>query len=205
MRLYTPPTLTTRPSPVTVTTTLHNSSRTSLTPPRVSINNSNSFRQYISRAALVKPIRGKELFARAIRRIIGQIHDKKQRANSEQQIFSTLEETMSIFQELTFMKCMQLKKRLLDTNYERWTIEFARQGGLHALLTYLEHVTSKGLSLVDAILVNEVLQYLRAMMNITELFEHIASSPQYIDSIAKGCRRSSSGVDEKCACSVSLF
>lgn len=204
MRLYTPTTLTPRPS--AVISTLQNSTvnpvRTSLAPTRVSISNSTSFRQYISRAALVKPIRGKELFVRSIRRIIEQIHDKKQRTNNDQQIFSTLEETMSIFQELTFMKCMQLKKRLLDTNYQRWTIEFAREGGLHALLTYLEHVTSQGLSLVDAILVNEVLQCLRAMMNITELFEHIAASPQYIDSIAKGSARSSTWSDEQCACSL---
>jgi hypothetical protein len=84
------------------------------------------------------------------------------------------------------MKCVLLKKKLLDSNNRTWTIEFAQQGGLHALLSYLEQISNKNLSLVDAILIKETLQCLRAMMNISELFEHIASNPQYIDSIAKG-------------------
>jgi hypothetical protein len=145
-----------------------------------------SFREYISRQAVAKPIRGRELFIRSIRRTIEQIRDRKQRANNDQQLFSTFEEAISIFNDLTFVKCMLLKKKLLDSNNRTWTIEFARQGGLYALLSYLEQISNKNLSLVGAILVKEILQCLRAMMNISELFEHIASNPQYIDSIAKG-------------------
>ena len=186
-RVYTPPTLTPRQSPVV---TLQNSSSTllknSLTPPRSSLYRPESFRQYISRQAVIKPIGGRELFIRSIRRIIDQIRNKKQRAQEDQQLFSTFEDAIAIFNELTFMKCVLLKKKLLDSNNRTWTIEFAQEGGLYALLSYLEQVTNKGLSLVDAILVNETLQCLRAMMNISELFEHIASNPQYIDSIAKG-------------------
>ena len=128
----------------------------------------------------------RELFVRSIRRVLEHIRHKKQRAKDDQHLFATFEEAISIFTELTFMKCVLLKKRLLDVNYRSWTIEFAQQGGLHALLSYLEQIANKNLSLVDAILVNETLQCLRAMMNISELFEHIASNPQYIDSIAKG-------------------
>jgi hypothetical protein len=190
-RVYTPPTLKPRSSPVV--TTLQNSATTplknSLPPSKSSLYRPDSFRQYINRQTIIKPIRGRELFIRAIRRIIEQIRVKKQRAKNDQQLFSTLEEAISIFNDLTFMKCVLLKKKLLDSNNRTWTIEFAQEGGLHALLTYLEQVTNKGLSLVDAILVNETLQCLRAMMNISELFEHIASNPQYIDSIAKGTIR----------------
>jgi hypothetical protein len=187
-RLYTPPTLTSHNS-----TTLQNSSVPTLTNTSTSLRSSlsrpASFLQFISRHTSLKPLRGRELFIRAIRRIIEQIRKKKQRATTDQQLFSTFEEAISIFNELTFMKCVLLKKKLLDSNNRTWTIEFAQQGGLHALLSYLEQITSKGLSLVDAILVNETLQCLRAMMNISELFEHIASSPQYVDSMAKGKRR----------------
>ena len=144
----------------------------------------------------MKPIRGRELFVRSIRRTIEQIRDRKQRAQNDQDIFSTVEEAIGIFNDLTFMKSVLLKKKLLDENSRAWTVEFAREGGLHALLTYLEHVTSRGLSLVDAILVNEALQCLRAMMNISELFEHIASTPQYIDSIAKGNAQCQSSASE---------
>jgi hypothetical protein len=187
-RFYTPPTLTPRPSPDS--TTLQNSSTTLLkntsTPLRSSLYRPDSFRQYVSRQSIPKPIRGRELFLRSIRRIIEQIRVKKQRLQNDQQLFSTFEEAISIFTELTFMKCVLLKKKLLDSNNRQWTIEFAQKGGLQALLSYLEQITNKSLSLVDAILMNETLQCLRAMMNISELFEHIASNPQYIDSIAKG-------------------
>ena len=134
----------------------------------------------------MKPVRGRELFVRSVRRTIEQIRDRKQRARHDQDLLSTVDEAIGIFNDLTFMKSILLKKKLLDENQRAWTVEFAREGGLHALLTYLEFVTGRGLSLVDAILVNEALQCLRAMMNISELFEHIASTPQYIDSIAKG-------------------
>jgi len=190
-RLYAPPILTPRQSPDS--TILQNSSPTGLINSSIILKSSlyrpDSFREYISRQTISKPIRGRELFIRSIRRIIEQIRDKKQRIQNDQQLFSTFEETISIFNELTFMKCVLLKKRLLDSNNRLWTIEFAQQGGLHALLSYLEQITNKGLSLVDAILVNETLQCLRAMMNISELFEHIASNSQYIDSIAKGMRK----------------
>ncbi len=184
-RVYAPPTLTPRPSPDSKksTTVLVNNSpilqKSSLYRP-------DSFRDYISRQSIPKPIRGRELFIRSIRRIIEQIRNKKERTKNDQQLFSTFEEAISIFNELTFMKCVLLKKKLLDSTNRAWTIEFAQQGGLHALLSYLEQISNKNLSLVDAILIKETLQCLRAMMNISELFEHIASNPQYIDSIAKG-------------------
>ncbi|CAF0774445.1 unnamed protein product [Adineta steineri] len=187
-RVYIPPALS--PKPALNTTTLLNSSitpstKTSLAPPRSSIYRPDSFREYIQRQTVIKPVRGRELFIRSARRIIEQSRDKKQRLTNDQQKFSTYEEAISIFNDLTFMKCVLLKKKLSDSNNRTWTIEFAEQGGLHALLTYLEQITTKGLSLVDAILVNETLQCLRAMMNISELFEHIASNPQYVDSITK--------------------
>ncbi|CAF4885695.1 unnamed protein product [Rotaria sp. Silwood1] len=185
-QVYTPPTLTPRQPPVV--TNLLNSSITSpknsLTPLRLSYR-PDSFRHFISQQAIIKPIRGRDLFIRSIRRIIEQIRDKKQRIKNDQQLFSTYEEAISIFNDLTFMKCVLLKKKLLDSNNRTWTIEFAREGGLHTLLSYLEQITHKNLSLVDAILINETIQCLRAMMNISELFEHIASNPQYIDSLAK--------------------
>ncbi|CAF0948549.1 unnamed protein product [Rotaria sp. Silwood1] len=185
-QVYTPPTLTPRQPPV-VTNLLNSSitsSKNSLTPLRLSYR-PDSFRHFISQQAIIKPIRGRELFIRSIRRIIEQIRDKKQRIKNDQQLFSTYEEAISIFNDLTFMKCVLLKKKLLDSNNRTWTIEFAREGGLHTLLSYLEQITHKNLSLVDAILINETIQCLRAMMNISELFEHIASNPQYIDSLAK--------------------
>jgi len=188
-RLYVPPSVTSHQS--SSSTSLQNSSTTltnSSTQLRSSLYRPDSFRQYISRQTILKPIRGRDLFIRSIRRIIEQIHAKKQRAKNDQQLFSTYEEAISIFNELTFMKCVLLKKKLLDSNNRTWTIEFAQQGGLQALLSYLEQITTKVLSLVDAILVNETLQCLRAMMNISELFEHIASNPQYVDSIAKGVK-----------------
>jgi hypothetical protein len=188
-RLYVPPPVTSHQS--SGSTSLQNSSTTltnSSTQLRSSLYRPDSFRQYISRQTILKPIRGRDLFIRSIRRIIEQIHAKKQRAKNDQQLFSTYEEAISIFNELTFMKCVLLKKKLLDSNNRTWTIEFAQQGGLQALLSYLEQITTKVLSLVDAILVNETLQCLRAMMNISELFEHIASNPQYVDSIAKGVK-----------------
>ncbi|CAF0749120.1 unnamed protein product [Rotaria sordida] len=185
-QIYTSPTL--APHQPTVLTNLLNSSITSsknsIIPPRLSFH-PDSFRHYISQQIILKPIRGRELFIRSIRRIIEQIRDKNQRTKNDQQLFSTYEEAINIFNDLTFMKCILFKKKLLDSNNRAWTIEFARQGGLHTLLAYLEQIIHKGLSLVDAILVNETLQCLRAMMNINELFEHIASNPQYIDSIAK--------------------
>ncbi|CAF1232895.1 unnamed protein product [Adineta ricciae] len=189
-RVYSPPMLTPRSSPVAAVNLLNSSlvpmQKTSLAPPtQSSIFRTDSFRQYISRQAVHKAIRGRELFKRAIRRIIEQIHAKKQRLIEEEQLIATYDEALAIFSDMTFMKCVSLKKKLLDGNNRAWTIEFAREGGLHALLSYLEQITTRGLSLVDAILVNETLQCLRAMMNISELFEHIASNPQYIDSIAK--------------------
>jgi hypothetical protein len=186
-RLYTPTIITPQQSPDS--TSLKNSFTTplgnSLAPPRSSYR-PDSFRQYLNQQTIIKPVRGRELFNRAIHRIIEQLRDKKQRITNDQQLFSTFEDAISIFNDLTFMKSVLLKKKLLDSNNRTWTIEFAREGGLHALLSYLEQITTRGLSLVDAILVNETLQCLRAMMNISELFEHIASNPQYIDSVAKG-------------------
>ncbi|CAF2466390.1 unnamed protein product [Rotaria sp. Silwood2] len=186
-QIYAPPTLAPKQPPVV--TNLLNSSITSpnnsIMPMRLSYR-PNSFRHYISQQPIIiKPIRGRELFIRSIRRIIEQIREKKQRMQNDQQLFSTYKEAINIFHDLTFMKCVLLKKKLLDSNNRTWTIEFAREGGLHTLLSYLEHTTQKILSLVDAILINEILQCLRAMMNISELFEHIASNPQYIDLIAK--------------------
>lgn len=187
-RIYVLPTV--KPKEPETSKTLLNTSTTSSTKPSLvspgSFFHRDTFQQYLNQQALVKPIRGRELFIRSIHRIIEQIRDKKQRLKNDQQLFSTYEEAIGVFNDLTFMKCVLLKKKLLDSNNRAWTIEFSRQGGLHALLTYLEQVTSKGLSLVEAILVNEILQCLRAMMNISELFEHIASNPQYIDSVAKG-------------------
>ena len=189
-RLYAPPVLTPKQSPESTkpqdspTNVLKNTS----TPLRSSLFRPDSFRLYLNRQGPVKPVRGRELFVRSIHRIIEQIRAKKQRSKTDQNLFSTFEEAISIFGELTFMKCVLLKKKLLDSNNRAWTIEFAKEGGLHALLSYLEQITKKGLSLVEAILINETLQCLRAMMNISELFEHIASNPQYIDSIAKGKR-----------------
>ena len=184
-RVYAPPVITPRPSPDSQKTT------------HILVNNSpinqkslssrhDSFRQYISRQVVAKPIRGRELFIRSIRRVIEQIRDRKDRAKNDQQLFATFEEAINIFNELTFMKCVLLKKKLSDPNNRTWTIEFAERGGLQALLSYLEHISNKNLSLLDAILVKETLQCLRAMMNISELFEHVASNPHYVDSIAKG-------------------
>lgn len=186
MRLYKAPIVTARATPP-VQSRLENSMvTTNLVPIRTSMNNNfQSFRQYLNRANLIRPIRGKELFIRSIRRIIEQIQQRKKESAN----FATIEEAIAIFTELTFVKCMQLKKQLLDPQNRAWTIEFARQGGLQALLTYLEQVASKGLSLVDAILVNEALQCLRAMMNIGEIFEHIVEHSEYVDSIAKGKER----------------
>jgi hypothetical protein len=199
MRIYTPPTLTPRQSPVV--TTLQNSSisplRNSFTTPRTSLYRPDAYREFITRQTVQKAIRGRELFVRSIHRVIEQIRKKKERAKNDQQLFSTFEDAISIFSDLTFMKSVLLKKKLLDPNNQLWTIDFAKEGGLHALLTYLEQVTSKGLSLVDAILVNEILQCLRAMMNISELFEHIASNPQYVDSIAKSKSAVFNKFDEK--------
>ena len=184
-RVYVPPALTPRPSPESknssVVTLLN-----SFTPVKPSSYRPDSFRDYLAQQIVPKPIRGRELFVRSIRRILENIREKKQRTKYDQQIFATYEDAINIFQDLTFMKCVLLKKKLLDPKNQTWTIEFAQQGGLHTLLSYLQHVSKKNLSLVDAILVNETLQCLRAMMNIDELFEHIASNPQYIDSIAKG-------------------
>lgn len=184
-KVYVAPTLTPRPSPDaknSTTAALLNS----FTPIKPSSYRPESFRQYVAQQNVPKPIRGRELFIRSIRRILENIREKKQRAKQDQQIFATYEEAINIFQELNFMKCVLLKKKLLDLNHQKWTVEFARQGGLHAVLSYLQRASKTSLSLVDAILVNEVLQCLRAMMNIDELFEHIATNPQYIDSIAKG-------------------
>jgi hypothetical protein len=188
MRIYTPPKFNVRPSPVTseLQNSSFNPSKVNYLSSATSITNSNSFRQYISRTAAAKPIRGRELFVRSIHRIIEKIRTKKQNNIDETLFVSTLDDAIGIFHDLSFMKCMQLKKKLLDSTYRSWTIEFAREGGLHTLLTYLEKVVNKGLSLVDAILVNETLQCVRAMMNITELFEHISTNPKYIDSIARG-------------------
>lgn len=184
-RVYVPPPLTPRPSPDAknspVATLLN-----SFTPIKPSSFRPESFRQYIAQHNVPKPIRGRELFIRSIRRILENIREKKQRAKHDQQILSTFEEAINIFKDLNFMKCVLLKKKLLDPNHQTWTVEFARQGGLHTLLSYLQHISKTSLSLVDAILLNEVLQCLRAMMNIDELFEHIVSNPRYIDSIAKG-------------------
>ncbi|CAF3576102.1 unnamed protein product [Rotaria socialis] len=188
-QIYNPPAVASRQPPVS--NTLLNSSmspsRNSILPPRSSYR-PDSFGRYLNQQAFVKPIRGRALFSRSIHRIIEQIRDKKQRMKNDQQVFSTYEEAISIFSDLTFMKCVVLKKKLLDSNSRTWTIEFAREGGLHALLSYLEQTSNRGLTLVDAILINETLQCLRAMMNIGELFQHMASNLQYIDSVAKVLR-----------------
>lgn len=186
-RLYAPPTIGSRrpaESKQLENTSLTNLSNSS--PLRSMTYRPESFRDYIQRQTQTKPIRGRELFIRSIRRIIEQIRDKKQRLRDDQQLFSTYEEAINIFNDLTFMKCVLLKKKLLDSNNCQWTQEFAQQGGLQALLTYLEQIANKNLSLVDAILVNETLQCLKAMMNISELFEHIAANSKYVNSIAKG-------------------
>lgn len=191
-RLYVPPSI--KPSTSPNRNVLLNSStnflqNSSLAPARQSFYHPDSYRQYITRHTIAKKIRGSELFVRSIRRVIENIREINKRKLNDQQLFSTYEEAINVFQELTFMKCVILKKKLLDPNNREWTIEFAERGGLQELLTYLERMTTKTLSLVDAILVNEVLQCLRAMMNISDLFEHIASSPKYVDSIAKGMRK----------------
>ncbi|CAF0997782.1 unnamed protein product [Rotaria magnacalcarata] len=188
-QIYNPPTVASK-KPQASNTLLNSSmspSRNSILPPKSSYR-PDSFSRYLNQQAFVNPIRGRALFSRSIHRIIEQIRDKKQRMKNDQQLFSTYEDAISIFSDLTFMKCVLLKKKLLDSNSRTWTIEFARQGGLHALLCYLEQTSNRGLTLVDAILINETLQCLRAMMNISELFEHIASNPQYIDSVAKVLR-----------------
>lgn len=178
-----------RPKQEPVSTTLLNSSATSSTNSnsflRTSFYHPYSYRQYVSPQPIVKKIQGRELFIRSIRRIIEQIRDKKQRLLNDQQFLSNYEEAINLFNDLTFMKCVLLKKKLLDSNNRKWTIEFAHQGGLHALLACVEQLSKKSLSLVDAILINEILQCLRAMMNMSELFEHISTNAQYIDSIAK--------------------
>ncbi|CAF4572752.1 unnamed protein product, partial [Didymodactylos carnosus] len=76
-----------------------------------------------------------------------------------------------------------LKKKLMQNR--QWTIEFTRSGGLNALLDYINRTTAKILTLIDVILLNEALQCLRKLMNITEIFEHIANNDQYIDGIVK--------------------
>lgn len=184
MRIYKSPELTPRTTPPRQTKLENSTTKTSLAPSRTSMNNFQSYRQYITRANLIRPVRGKELFIRSVRRVIEQVQKKKKQSVD----FTTVEDAMAIFNDLSFVKCMQLKKQLLDYQQRSWTIEFARQGGLQTLLTYLEQAASKGLSLVDAILVNETLQCLRAMMNIEEIFGHIVNNPQYVDSIAKGKR-----------------
>lgn len=184
-RIYVAPPVKPRPSPDSKNSS--NSAQVKNSPPvKLSSNRPNFFRAQLTQQFIHKPIRGRELFVRSIRRVLENIHEKKQRAKHDQQVFATYEDAINIFQDLTFMKIVLLRKKLLDPKNQTWTIEFAQQGGLHTLLSYLQHVSKKNLSLVDAILVNETLQCLRAMMNIDELFEHIASNPQYIDSIAKG-------------------
>lgn len=171
-----------------VTTTLLNSSPIGLTAEgplsRTSIQHTQSFRKIFSRASAARPIRGKELFIRSARRIVEQIRSNREKSNNLNTLAS-YEDAIKIFDDLTFFKCIQLKKRLTDPSTKSWTIEFSRQGGLCALLNYIEKLAARGLSLVDAILVNEILQCLRAMMNIVELFEHILNNSKYVDSIVK--------------------
>lgn len=183
MRLYNPPTL--NPRPPAVTTKLENSLKATNSLSKTSIKQTSSYRQYISRAAVIKPIRGRELFIRSIRRVLEQIRTQKELKLKQTIDFSDFQQAISIFDDLTFMKCLQLKKQLVDRKFHAWTVEFAQQGGLQALLNYIERLTTRDLSLLDAILVNEILQCLRAMMNIGEIFEHIVESEKYVQSIAK--------------------
>ena len=83
------------------------------------------------------------------------------------------------------MKCVLLRKRLKDSNNRTRTIEFVRQGGLCALLSYLEQATNEDLSPVDGIPVSKTIQCIRTIMNIDELFQYIATGYQHIDSIVK--------------------
>ena len=144
-----------------------------------------SYQQYLSRAVLIPPIRGKELFIRSVRRVMEQIRAKKK----ESLTFTNIEDAVVIFYDLSLAKCTALKKKLLDHENRSWTVDFAQQGGLQALLTYLKEVADRNLSMTDAILASEALQCLRAMMNIEEIFEHIPDDPQYIDSITNGIDR----------------
>src|ERR1700678_2107460 len=115
-RIYTPPTITSKQPPNS--TVLQNSSIpllvNSSSTLRSSLSHKDSLRQYITQQIVIKPIRGRELFIRSIRRITEQIRDKKDPLKNDRQFFLTFEEAISIFNELTFMKCVLLKKKLLD-------------------------------------------------------------------------------------------
>ncbi|CAF1184272.1 unnamed protein product [Didymodactylos carnosus] len=76
-----------------------------------------------------------------------------------------------------------IEKKIIQNR--QWAIEFTRSGGLNALLGYINRTTAKRLTLIDVILLNEALQCLRKLMNIIEIFEHIANNNQYINGIVK--------------------
>lgn len=177
MRLYKTPSLT--PHRSSLVTNLQESGIHSAKPV---INSSKVAMKYMLQQTNLKPIRGRKLFIRSVQRILEQIRKKK---ISEQDIFQSMQDTIGIFHNLTFMRSVQLKKHILKQDDGLWVTEFIKAGGLLALLTYLEEKIKEQLTLTDAIIINEALQCLRIIMNISDLFKYIISHPTFVNTIAK--------------------